>query len=250
MNDKLFENMFSLEGKVSIVTGASRGIGFGVAQVLHRAGSIVYGLGRTDPSAVAADWNYVSCDVTDQFDVRRAIEYIDSQGNVPSVLVNAAGITSSDIKTDSLSNFKHIIETNLIAAYICCLEVLPFMRVSNSGSIINITSIGSKLGFPNNPGYVASKGGLRMLTKALAHDLIKDNIRVNNLAPGYIKTEMTRQSYEDVNLYNDRLNRMIIERWGKVDDLFGAIIFLASEASSYVTGLDLFVDGGWTSKGL
>ena len=124
------------------------------------------------------------------------------------------------------------------------------MRLSGGGSIINITSIGSTLGFPGNPSYGASKGGLRVLTKALANDLGDENIRVNNLAPGYIRTDMTEISFKDERKNKARLQRMLLGRWGEITDLCGAAIFLASDASSHVTGTDLFVDGGWTAKGL
>jgi gluconate 5-dehydrogenase len=124
------------------------------------------------------------------------------------------------------------------------------MERSGGGSIINVTSIGAVQGFPGNPGYVASKGGLRLLTKALALDLADKNIRVNNLAPGYIHTAMTDKSFNDPQRHQERLARMMLKRWGKPDDLIGAAIFLASEASAYVTGQDIFVDGGWTAKGL
>ena len=165
-------------------------------------------------------------------------------------LVNAAGVTAPAEPGDAITNFRHTLETNLVAIYACCVEVLPFMRLSGGGSIINITSIGSTLGFPGNPSYGASKGGLRVLTKALANDLGADNIRVNNLAPGYIRTDMTRLSFEDEHMNQARRQRMLLDRWGEINDLCGAAIFLASDASSYVTGTDLFVDGGWTAKGL
>jgi NAD(P)-dependent dehydrogenase (short-subunit alcohol dehydrogenase family) len=106
------------------------------------------------------------------------------------------------------------------------------------------------MGFPRNPGYVAAKGGLRMLTKALALDLGCHGIRVNNLAPGYVRTAMTEASHADPVLHGERLRHMILPRWGLPDDLVGAAVFLASDASAYVTGSDLFVDGGWTAKGL
>ena len=105
-------------------------------------------------------------------------------------------------------------------------------------------------GFPGNPAYVASKGGVRALTKALALDYASKNIRVNNIVPGYVCTAMTEKSYLDEKLYSERLDRMMIQRWGKAEDLAGAAIYLASEASSYVTGIDLIIDGGWTAKGL
>jgi gluconate 5-dehydrogenase len=106
------------------------------------------------------------------------------------------------------------------------------------------------LGFPENPGYIASKGGVMALTKSLAIDLSPKNIRVNNIVPGYIKTDMTKKSFKDIELYNERLSRMIIKRWGNVEDIAGAAIFLASNASSYMTGIDIVIDGGWTAKGI
>ena len=106
------------------------------------------------------------------------------------------------------------------------------------------------LGFPNNPGYIASKGGVMALTKALAIDLSPKSIRVNNIVPGYIKTDMTHKSFKDKKMYNERLDRMIIKRWGSVKDITGAAIFLASDSSSYVTGTDVIIDGGWTAKGI
>jgi NAD(P)-dependent dehydrogenase (short-subunit alcohol dehydrogenase family) len=124
------------------------------------------------------------------------------------------------------------------------------MRTQRRGSIVTVTSIGSLLGFPNNPGYVASKGGLRMMSKALALDLGKFNVRVNNLVPGYVHTDMTTASYSDPLKSKERAERTMLGRWGQVGDLIGAAIYLASDASSYVTGTDLVVDGGWTAKGL
>ena len=119
---------------------------------------------------------------------------------------------------------------------------------SAGGSIINITSLNSELGFPNNPAYVATKGGLKQLTKSLAVDLGKYNIRVNNIGPGYIKTNMTKQGWKNNKQAIE--DRTILGRWGKPEDLIGSIIFLLSDASSYITGQDIYVDGGYLAKGL
>ena len=124
------------------------------------------------------------------------------------------------------------------------------MKGGSGGSIINITSINSMMGFPDNPAYVASKGGLRMLAKALAIDYSNRNIRVNCIAPGYIRTVMTKESYNDKEKREHRTKHTILGRWGNPEDLVGATIFLASNASSYITGIDLFVDGGWSAKGI
>ena len=113
------------------------------------------------------------------------------------------------------------------------------MKKRKNGSIINITSINAELGFPNNPAYVASKGGLKMLGKSLARDWGKYGIRVNNLGPGYFKTLMNKKSWENPKT-----------RKARIDELVGPCIFLASDASQYVTGQDIYVDGGWTANGL
>ena len=138
--------------------------------------------------------------------------------------------------------------TNLLGNYYCCDSVASFMK--SESSIINITSIASNLGFPNNPGYQDSKGGLVALTRALAYDLDEKNIQVNSIVPGYIRTEMTKESFNDARLKKERENRMLLKRWGECSDLVGAAIYLASRASSYVTGSEIFVDGGWSIKGL
>ena len=138
--------------------------------------------------------------------------------------------------------------TNLLGSYYCCDSVAAFMK--SESSIINITSIGANLGFPNNPGYQASKGGLAALTRALAYDLAEKNIRYNSIVPGYIRTEMTQESYNDDRLKKERENRMLLKRWGECRDLVGAAIYLASRSSSYVTGSEILIDGGWSIKGL
>jgi hypothetical protein len=122
--------------------------------------------------------------------------------------------------------------------------------MKKGGSIINITSLGAETGFSNNPAYMASKGGLKLLTKAFAKDWAKYNIRVNNIGPGYIRTDMTRKSYADPELKRKRDERIMLNRWGKPDDLGGAAVFLASDASLYITGQDIYVDGGWLANGV
>lgn len=251
MTDNLVDRLFSLRGRVAIVAGASRGIGQGIAQGLVGAGAAVIGCGRSATPEGSVTYEYRRCDISDRDAFGRLCMDVHQRHGRVDIYVHAAGITGPATQpSDKLDGFRETIEMNLTAAYRCCSDVLPYMVMTGSGSIINVTSIGSVLGFPQNPGYVASKGGLRMLTKALALDLAEKNIRVNNLAPGYIRTGMTEKSYSDPGSNEERLRRMIIPRWGQPDDLVGAAIFLAADASSYVTGQDLFVDGGWTAKGL
>lgn len=244
------EGIFSMKGKVCLVTGASRGIGRSLADTFHNAGAIVFGVGRSKNANEYTLWAYMQCDVNNKEQLEQVFREIVANEGKLDVLVNAAGITNGHSTSDGISSFEEIIQTNLIAVHQICSAASEFMKASGGGSIINITSIGSELGFAGNLGYASSKGGLKMLTKALANDLAEFNIRVNNIAPGYIRTDMTKGSYDDHALNQDRVNRMIIKRWGETTDLSGAAILLASDASSYITGIDLFVDGGWTAKGL
>ena len=194
------------------------------------------------------DFDYYPIDIRDHNKFTELCNLIYKKHKQINVLFNAVGISLSPYNDHSNEDFLEILETNLIAIYKCCNVVSSFMNEGDA--IINITSIGAKLAFPNNPGYLASKGGLAALTRSLAYDLSKNNIRVNNIVPGYINTQMTKESFENNKLRVHRENRMLINRWGKTTDLVGAAIFLASKASSYVTGTDICVDGGWSVKGL
>jgi len=137
---------------------------------------------------------------------------------------------------------------DLVAPYALARALLPLLRVSPSASIVNVTSINASMGFPDNPGYVAAKAGLAGLTRALAVDLAP--IRVNAVAPGYIHTAMTAKSHGDVVMHEQRRRQTLLGRWGAPEDIVGAVIFLASDAAAYVTGQEIYVDGGWTVNGL
>jgi len=146
-------------------------------------------------------------------------------------------------------NWQKTLDVNLTACYHCSQTIIKFMLKNKSGSIINITSLNAERAFPNNPAYMASKGGLKMLGKSLAKDWGKYGIRVNNLGPGYIKTDMTRKSFNNKKSRIEREKQTLLGRWGEIEDLLGPCIFLASDASNYITGQDLYVDGGWLANG-
>ena len=129
------------------------------------------------------------------------------------------------------------IDVNLTASFFCSQEVIKYMIKRKVGSIINITSLNAEIAFPNNPSYVASKGGLKMVGKALAKDWGKYGVRVNNLGPGYIKTDMTKKSFDNRKSRLEREKQTFLQRWGSVDDLVGPCIFLASDASKYILSL-------------
>lgn len=244
-------SLFSLTGKTILVAGASKGIGQAIAAGLAKAGANVIGFGRSAAAQDAQGFHYQSCDMQQraQFDALVA-QAVQTHGGVDAYF-HVAGITvPSQDGLQDFSAFEKTLSANLSSAYACCATVGLQMQSQGWGSIVTVTSIGSMLGFPNNPAYVASKGGLRMMSKAMAFDLGKTNVRVNSLVPGYIHTDMTAGSYADPTKSKERADRTMLGRWGQVEDLVGAAIFLASDASTYVTGTDLIVDGGWTAKGL
>lgn len=241
---------FDLRGRKAVVTGASRGIGAAIAQGLAGAGAEVLGLSRsggTDNAGIV----HKRCDLTDSAAVSAVFDDLARQWTSLDVLVNSAGISipPGDVRNE-LDRMRRTLETNVVAVYAAVLAARLLLTKSGRGSIINVTSINSVRGFPGNPGYVAAKAALSGLTRALAVDLAREGIRVNALAPGYVHTAMTAESFSDPVLNAQRSRHTILGRWGEPADLAGAAIFLAGDASTYVTGQELFIDGGWTANGL
>ncbi len=240
---------FSLAGKIAVVTGASRGIGAAIASGLNDAGANVFGLSRsgTAPQGITA----LACDLSDDRAIKQAFLRIAAQGGRIDALVNAAGISLAPAGADNeLSRFRATVATDLTGVYATILAAYPLLKNAGTAAIVNVTSINSVRGFPGNPGYVAAKAGLAGLTRALAADYAPDGIRVNALAPGYVATGMTAKSYADPAMHEDRRRHTMLGRWAQPADMVGAAVFLASSASTYVTGQEIFVDGGWTAKGL
>lgn len=247
---KYLEKKFGLIGKTAIVVGASRGIGKAISEAFVMAGANVYGYGRS--SSIKKNKNssfkYKSVNLSSKEIIKNEFKLICDENKSIDILVNAAGISEPN-KNDIVS-FKKTFDTNLYLAYETSICFAELINKTQTASVINITSIGAHMGFPMNPAYVSSKSALAGMTKALAIDLAPKNIRVNNIAPGYIHTNMTDNSFNNKEKSNKRLSRMILKRWGQVDDISGAAIFLASDSSSYITGSNIIIDGGWTANGL
>lgn len=245
------QDLFSLKGCVAIVTGAGRGNGFGIAKGLHKFGAEIYSIDLQHKEKVEADnFHQIVGDVTDEKLQAEICEKAYAHCQRTPILVNNAGITKVVEGKYPREAWDKTIEVNLTAAFGWTREAAEHMKKMERGSIISISSLGASLGFPANPAYVASKGGIRLMTKAFARDLGQYNVRANNIAPGYIKTEMTIGSFNNPEKRQAREAHMMIKRWGTPEDLAGAAIFLASDASVYITGQDINVDGGWTANGL
>jgi gluconate 5-dehydrogenase len=253
-------NIFSLEGKVAWVTGASYGIGFAIATAFHRAGaSIVFndinrekvdkGLEVYKAEGIPVH-GYV-CDVTDENAVNATAEQIEKEVGIVDILVNNAGIIKRIPMTEmSAADFRLVIDIDLNAPFIVAKAVIPSMIKKGGGKIINICSMMSELGRETVSAYAAAKGGLKMLTRNIASEYGEHNIQCNGLGPGYIETPQTaplREKQADGSRHP--FDQFIIAktpaaRWGKAEDLAGPAVFLASAASDFVNGHILYVDGG------
>lgn len=238
--------MFDLKNKIVIVTGSNTGNGLAISEGLKKANARVIGI---DIQFDLKDEYSYELDLTNTNLMKELIDDVHKKYGSIYGLVNNAGISleSSDPYLD-METYDKTIAINLNAAFQLCASVLPYMAEQGEGSIVNITSLGAELGFANNPAYQISKAGLKQMTKALAKDWGSSGIRVNNICPGYIQTSMTQKSFNDPVMHNARKNKTVLGRWGQSEDLVGPTIFLLSKGSSYITGSDIYVDGGWTAN--
>jgi len=249
--------IFSLKNKIIIITGGGgTGMIHHLAKIMAKERAYVYAVDinfpKPLPKKLSKFLKYVKCDITDSQQFKTTCSSIFSKHKKIDVLVNGAGVTFPENSEKFYPEDKWDVtfDVNLKAAFNCSQTVIQHMLKKKRGSIINFTSISAELGFPKNPAYVASKGGLKMLTKSLAKDWSKFGIRINNIGPGYMKTDMTKKSWLNPKLRKARTSRILLNRWGEKEDIVGPCIFLASDASKYVTGHDLYVDGGWLANGL
>jgi len=254
------QNKFSLAGKTALVTGATYGIGFAIASGLAQVGAkIVFndiseelvgkGLAAYEAAGVPAK-GYI-CDVTDEPAVKGMLAAIEKDVSPIDILVNNAGIIRrTPMHEMEEQDFRKVIEIDLVAPFIMAKAVLPGMMARGKGKIINICSLMSELGRETVAAYAAAKGGLKMLTRNIASEYGGHNIQCNGIGPGYIATPQTaplREKQPDGSPHpfdSFILAKTPASRWGSPEDLVGPAVFLASEASDFVNGHVLYVDGG------
>lgn len=247
---------FRLEGRVALVTGASSGLGARFARVLDAAGAKVAVLARRIErlEALASELDdglAVRCDLNDIDDLVHAMDVVLGHYGTIDVLVNNAGAVDAVPATEEpIERFEEILAVNLVAPFaLCQLAARAMMGRARKGAIVNVASILGLVGLGTVPqaGYAASKGGIVNLTRELSAQWARHGVRVNALAPGWFETEMTQGMFAEPRGHDWVAQRTPLGRAGAEGELDGALLFLTSDASSYVTGQVLTVDGGWTS---
>ena len=250
------DNFKSLKNKIILVTGTSRGIGRSISRSLLDNGSKVIGLSKEKYSKkIIKNKNYFHffCDLSNENKIIETLNKIEKKFKNIDVLINNAGITIENTNSNkkNFEIFNQTLKINLSAAYIFSYYLVKkFKQKKSGGTIINISSIGGELGFPNNPSYISSKTGLIGLTRSFARDYGKYNINCNAVLPGYFKTEMNKKSFNNSLKRLKRENLTMLGRWGELDELVSTVLFLASDGSKYITGQKIIVDGGIAAKGL
>lgn len=248
---------FSLKGKVAVVTGANTGLGQGMCVALAQAGASVVGVARRSCQEteqlikeINGEFMEVIADLSDTANASYILKSaVDKFGKV-DILVNNAGIILREDAVDvTEEDWNKVINVNQTMVFLLsqCFAK-QFIAQKTGGKIVNVASMLSYQGGIRVPAYTASKSAILGLTRALANEWAKENINVNAIAPGYMATNNTTQLRNDADRSNEILNRIPAGRWGTPDDMMGAVVFLCSEASNYVNGFTLAVDGGWLAR--
>ncbi len=249
--------IFDLSERLALVTGSSQGIGFAIAEGLAEAGATVILNGRDEAKLASAVQqlrskgyraNSNAFDVTDEAAVTRGVAEIEAQHGSISILFNNAGMQFRTALEDyPAEKWRELMRVNVESAFLVGKAVAKGMIARKQGKIVNICSVQSELGRPSIAPYAATKGAIKMLTKGMCADWAKHNIQINAIGPGYFKTPLNQALVDNPEFSSWLEKRTPAGRWGSVDELIGAAVFLASDASSFVNGHILYVDGGITS---
>lgn len=251
-------DLFDVSDRLALVTGSSRGLGRALALTLARGGArlIVHGRDEAAVEQTRAEVeelsgrpaHAVTFDVTDALAVEKAVGELLAKVGTPDILVNNAGVQRrAPIHEFAVSDWDDIVAANLSGVFYVSRFVTPAMVARGSGKVVNVASVQSRLARQTIAPYSATKGGVAQLTAGMAADLARFGIQVNALSPGYFATEMNRALVDDPEFTRWLEQRTPAARWGDFDELRGALLFLASDASSFVSGQNIFVDGGMTA---
>ena len=248
-------DLFDLTGRVACVTGASSGIGRRVALTLARAGAYVIGVARREEALLSLITEigdgaaYVVADVADRAGVEALAAEISAPFGAPDIVVHAAGVNTREIADDvTAEGWDQTLALNLSAPFFLSQAMVPAMKAKGWGRIVNFASLQSTRAFPGGIAYGASKGGIAQLTRAMAEAWSCEGITANAIGPGFFPTELTAAVFEDPARAARNAQQTCAGRNGALEDMDGPLLFLCSEASSYVTGQVLMVDGGFTAK--
>ena len=249
-----------LDGKVAVVTGGTSGIGLAIVQAFAEAGAAVIPVSRSrekvaraaaEVKNIGARTLEVTADVSKPEEVSSLAARVLAEFGKIDILVNNAGTAvKKPFLEQTWEDWKRVMDLNLNAIFFCCKVMGSHMVERRQGNIINVASIGSRCAITKSLPYCVSKGGLLQLTRTLSSEWAPYNIRVNAIAPAYIVTPMVQGMLEDKELYQRIISRIPMGRLGNADEVQGAAVFLASEASSFITGEVIFIDGGFSNNTL
>lgn len=251
--------LFDMTGRAAVVTGGSKGLGYAMSAGLASAGADVLLVSRNESEAVeaaerlAADYGRrvvgIAADVTQPADVDRMVERALQEFGKIDVLINNAGINiRGPIEELSWEQFREVQRINVDGVWLCCRAVIPHMKRAKYGRIVNLASTLGVVGLANRTPYTASKGAVVQMTRALGLELAPSGITCNAICPGPFLTPMNEPIADAEDTKKFILGAVALERWGRMEEIQGAAIFLASDASSYMTGSLVTVDGGWTAR--
>lgn len=251
-------DFFSLKGKNAVVTGGNSGLGQAFSVALAKGGANVMAASISDDKNDTQKWiedcgaayRYTHCDITAEGECKRVVEDCLKIWGSIDILVNCAGIciNREDVTKFTRKEWDKMVSVNLTAAFEMTHEACKYMIQQKSGKVVNIASLYSFLGGQWSPAYAATKHGIVGLTKAMCDELARFNIQVNAIAPGYVATELTEKTRKDEKRNAQILSHIPANRWGGTADLMGACVFLASDASNYINGTVLTVDGGYLMR--
>jgi len=251
--------LFDLTGRVAVVTGATKGLGFAISAALASAGAKVVIVSRNQQEAdsvsntIADQYGQesfgVRCDVCNPDDVRSLFAQVSKRLGQLDVLVNNAGINiRGSMEELTIDDFRQVMQTNVESVWNVSREALPMLRVSPAGRIINLASTLGLVGLARRTPYASSKGAIVQMTRALGLELADTPIRVNAICPGPFLTPMNEPIADTEEAKRFIVGAVALGRWAEMQEIQGAAIYLASNASSYTTGSMLVVDGGWTAR--